>query len=246
MILRNLAHAIRRQDWFAVVIEFIIVVGGIFVGLQATDWNERRQLRAREQVYLERMAEDVSRMQADFRQLLDYGAGRSEVVLRVFRALEQCDSTLATPEDFRIAFAGYQNQPTPTIISRTYEEMLSSGALASMSDRQLSGDIASVFGALANYKAFVPGVRISLPVVDQTLWRSLDLSYDEQGRPVLRNFDFENACRNRELRNATWEMRDLMRDWEIATTQAAGQVDQFVDRLDRHVAGRTAASAGAQ
>lgn len=28
MILRNLAHSIRRQDWFAVAIEFLIVVAG--------------------------------------------------------------------------------------------------------------------------------------------------------------------------------------------------------------------------
>src|SRR5512133_3566204 len=104
--------------------------------------------------------------------------------MRAFRALEQCDATLATPDDFRIAFAGYQTQPTPTIITRTYQEMVSSGALASMADRKLSGEIARLFGALTNYKSFVQGVRISLPVIDQTLWKYLDLSYDDEERPV--------------------------------------------------------------
>jgi hypothetical protein len=156
--------------------------------------------------------------------------------MRSFRALEQCDATLATPDDFRIAFAGYQVQPTPTIITRTYEEMVASGALASMGNRQLSGEIAGLFGALSNYKAYVQGVRISLPVIDQTLWKHLDLSYDDSGRPILRAFDLEVACRNRELRNAAWEIQDLMRDWEIATTRAADQLGRFADRLDRHVA----------
>jgi len=238
MILRTLAHSIRRQDWFAVVIEFLIVVAGIFVGLQVTDWNERRQLRERETNYLQRMAEDLARMQADFQQILDFGGGRSAVAMRAFRALEQCDATLAAPDDFRIALAGYQTQPTPTIITRTYAEMVSSGALASMADRQLSGEIAGLFGALTNYKSFVQGVRISLPVIDQTLWKYLDLSYDDTGRPALRDFDFQSACRNRELRNAAWEIQDLMRDWEVATTQTAGQLDEFADRLDRHVADR--------
>ena len=128
-------------------------------------------------------------------------------------------------------------------ITRTYEEMVSSGALASMANRQLSGDIANLFGTLANYKAFVQGVRISLPVVDQTLWKYLDLSYDDTGRPVLRDFEFEAACRNRELRNAAWEIQDLMRDWEVATTQAANQLDEFAGRLDRHVAARIGDSA---
>ncbi len=239
MILRSLAHSLRRQDWFAVAIEFLIVVAGIFVGLQVTDWNERRQLRARELNYLQRMAEDLASMGAEFQQILNYGGGRSTVALRAFRALEQCDPTLATPDDFRIALAGYQTQPTPTIITRTYEEMVSSGALATMADRALSGEIASLFGALANYKSFVQGVRISLPVVDRVLWKTLDLSYDDQGRPVLRQFDLATACQNRELRNAVWEIRDLMRDWEVATTQAGDQLAGFTDRLDRQLAART-------
>ncbi|MCM2309913.1 MAG: hypothetical protein NDI84_00800, partial [Steroidobacteraceae bacterium] len=127
---------------------------------------------------------------------------------------------------------------------RTYDEMVSSGALASMADRDLSGEIASLFGALANYKTFVQGVRISLPVVDRVLWQHLDLSYDDAGRPVLRAFDFESACRNRELRNAAWEIQDLMRDWEIATTRAATQLAEFTDRLDRRVAARAGARSG--
>jgi hypothetical protein len=242
MILRRLAHSIRRQDWFAVAIEFVIVVAGIFVGLQVTDWNERRQLRERELNYLQRMTEDVSRMRAEFHQILDYGGGRAEVVMRAFRALERCDAALATTDDLRIALAGYQTQPTPTIISRTYEEMVSSGALASMADRELSGEIASLFGALANYKTFVQGVRISLPVVDRVLWNSLDLSYDAKGRPVLRQFDLATACQDRELRNATWEIRDLMSDWEVATRRTAGQLNEFAERLDRHLAARAGTS----
>lgn len=239
MILRSLAHSIRRQDWFAVAIEFLIVVAGIFAGLQVTDWNERRQLRERELNYLQRMSEDLARMGVEFQQILDSGGGRSEVAMRAFRALEQCDATLATPDDFRIALAGYQTQPTPTIITRTYEEMVSSGALASMADRQLSGEIASLFGALANYKSFVQGVRISLPVVDRVLWKTLDLSYDDQGRPVLRQFDLATACQDRELRNAAWEIRDLMWDWEVATTRAGDQLGEFADRLQLHLAART-------
>jgi len=32
--------------------------------------------------------------------------------------------------------------------------------------------------------------------------------------------------------------RALMWDWEAATRRAAGQLDAFAERLDRHVAGR--------
>ena len=43
MILKRIAKGIKDQDWFVVTIEIVIVVIGIFLGMQVTDWNERQQ-----------------------------------------------------------------------------------------------------------------------------------------------------------------------------------------------------------
>ena len=45
MILRRLATSIRKQDWFAVVIETLIVVFGVYLGIQFGNWNANRQSR---------------------------------------------------------------------------------------------------------------------------------------------------------------------------------------------------------
>ena len=42
MILRRLTNAIRNQDWFTVVIEPLIVVFGVFKGIQVANWNAER------------------------------------------------------------------------------------------------------------------------------------------------------------------------------------------------------------
>lgn len=42
MILRRLAAAVRRQDWFTVFVETMIVVFGVFIGLQVNNWIEAR------------------------------------------------------------------------------------------------------------------------------------------------------------------------------------------------------------
>ena len=39
MILRKLAAAMKEQNWVTVVLEILIVVVGIFVGLQVDGWN---------------------------------------------------------------------------------------------------------------------------------------------------------------------------------------------------------------
>ncbi|MDT8439897.1 MAG: hypothetical protein RQ729_12910 [Wenzhouxiangellaceae bacterium] len=166
------------------------------------------------------------------------GGGRHVAALRAFRALEACDAAPAQPGDFEVAFAGYQNQRTAVIIERTYQEMVASGALAAMDDQRLSGEIASLFGALVNYKAFVESVRISLPEIDRVLWKSVDLSYGVEGEPILRAFDFDAACNDRELRNAAWEIHDLMWDWKMGTRRAVDQLNAFVARLDLRLAAR--------
>ncbi|MBK6703677.1 MAG: hypothetical protein IPG56_07895 [Caulobacteraceae bacterium] len=59
MILRRVTEHLRRQDWVAVTIEFVIVVLGVFVATQVSNWNEEREARARAEVYGARLAEDL-------------------------------------------------------------------------------------------------------------------------------------------------------------------------------------------
>lgn len=238
MILRRLAASIRRQDWLAVIIEFVIVVTGIFVGLSATDWREARDLRAREHAYLERLHEDMQAMSESMTAIRERKEGRKEAVLRTLRALETCEPERANDDDFRRTFTEYQNQQSIPVVERTYREMVASGALAAMADRDLSGDIADTFSGLDSYRRFIDSIRVSLPVVDQIVWQRVDLSYDQRGVPVLAAYDFDSLCRDRELRNAVAEIYDLAWDWETLTRRTAGQIDAMAATLDRHLADR--------
>ena len=60
MILQNLSRAIRAQNWFAVVLEFVIVIAGVVIGFQVTAWNEVRQERQREAEYLNQLDVELS------------------------------------------------------------------------------------------------------------------------------------------------------------------------------------------
>ncbi|MEM0929883.1 MAG: hypothetical protein AAGI89_11405 [Pseudomonadota bacterium] len=52
MILRRLTEHIREQNWFAVGIDFVIVVIGVFVGIQVSNWNDERSLHDHETALL--------------------------------------------------------------------------------------------------------------------------------------------------------------------------------------------------
>jgi len=42
MLLRRITKHVKDQNWFAVFIDFIIVVVGDFIGIQVANWNETR------------------------------------------------------------------------------------------------------------------------------------------------------------------------------------------------------------
>jgi hypothetical protein len=59
MILRRVIEHFRKQQWTAITFDFVIVVLGVFVGIQVSNWNAARQDRAREATYIAGLAKDV-------------------------------------------------------------------------------------------------------------------------------------------------------------------------------------------
>ena len=59
MILRRISENVKSQNWFAVIVEFVIVVVGVFMGLQVQDWNEARKERIEEGELLGRLYEET-------------------------------------------------------------------------------------------------------------------------------------------------------------------------------------------
>lgn len=47
MILRRVVQHVRDQNWTAIAIEFVIVVTGVFIGIQVSNWNATQVEHAR-------------------------------------------------------------------------------------------------------------------------------------------------------------------------------------------------------
>ena len=65
MILRRVIEHFKKQEWTAIALDFLIVVVGVFVGMQVTNWNEARADRATVVRHLSEIAEDLQ-AQIDF------------------------------------------------------------------------------------------------------------------------------------------------------------------------------------
>lgn len=62
MLLRRISQHVKEQNWFAVFLDFIIVVVGILIAFQITNWNEARDERAQEKIWLNRLSSDFDRI----------------------------------------------------------------------------------------------------------------------------------------------------------------------------------------
>jgi hypothetical protein len=55
MILCRLAANLKQQNWTAIWIELVLLVAGVFIGIQVSNWNEERKVNLKAAFFSERL-----------------------------------------------------------------------------------------------------------------------------------------------------------------------------------------------
>lgn len=145
MILRRLVAAFRKQDWFTVLVEIMIVVLGVFIGIQVSNWNDARVESRREASYLAALKEDFGSVIAE----LESDIVRYEEIANAMTLLLD-QSRKAAPDASLDALNGAAGlliamEGTP-IVSATYTNLTGSGDLAIIKSRAVKNSMSSFFG----------------------------------------------------------------------------------------------------
>ncbi|MBU2605302.1 MAG: hypothetical protein KKC43_05365 [Alphaproteobacteria bacterium] len=152
MILRRLTNAFRKQDWFTVAVETLIVVLGVFLGLQVNNWNADRTARSAERTTLIRLHEDFEESiagQSRDIHFLEQQLGDQALILK------SLDACAVAPEDdmaFQrgIATLGWINPPR--LYRRTIDEVTASGSTDIISNPKVAEELARII-ALVEWRA---------------------------------------------------------------------------------------------
>jgi len=132
MILRRITQHVQDQNWTAIGIDFVIVVVGVFIGIQVSNWNAARQDRARAEVYSERLRAELRTEFIYTRSLTAYYASLHEASDLAYRGL-----TGQTPLDDGAILASAFRATQYNWYERrraAFDEIVSSGSLALISD----------------------------------------------------------------------------------------------------------------
>jgi hypothetical protein len=93
MLLRRITQNVKAQNWFAVGLDFFIVVAGVLLALQVSNWNEARSSRDGATNTLVRLKNEAAFNIATLDDRIESIENSRSVRNRAMRALAQCDGT---------------------------------------------------------------------------------------------------------------------------------------------------------
>jgi len=137
MIFRRIKAHIVNENWFAVFVDFVIVVFGVFIGIQVSNWNADLQIKSQQKSIERRLINDFKLIQQDIFGAID---GHEEVILSLHVLRNAIDRGMSLPEedvDIKFALAQGFSYQKPFHRSGTFIEVISSGKLDLIEDENL-------------------------------------------------------------------------------------------------------------
>jgi len=220
MILRRFMKHVSDQNWFAVGLDVLVVITGIFLGMQVTDWNEDRANHAK---YLQAL----NRLEGEIADNLAIISEERQIINDELAIVRSSLDALITCSNDPSAIAVVNNSierasGTRGIHARTTEltALTSNPALLAKQSDQIRARLAELrfFLQLAKEISvrFEPQTNATSPMGNQTLtFQSAEtkertyfgLEYETLRYPMVLNVPMQEACKDIHLQKwlHTWE-----------------------------------------
>ncbi len=241
MIMRRLAQSMKDQNWTAIAIEFVLLVLGVFLGIQVANWNEVRADRIAYESALGRLGAEID---TNLASLDAFDVDIQDELARGSRALTVLQSCIDSEENRRIVQVGLDTiRGTAGLYPRrnALDEVTSNPRLLSQQtakERQRFSELRFYFDALQSTADFAERQPMEYRMEDNPIIRigeefsssSKFFGFDwvtTRRRLVLR-VPLVEACKDNQLVKSffNWERRQsslpvISRKWreELAATK---------------------------
>jgi hypothetical protein len=150
MLLRRIIDHLRRQEWTAIAIDFVIVVVGVFIGIQVANWNEARVNEARASGYLERIHNDLEANLTNYRDRMDFWAAVSDYGRKGLAYADTGRTGDMTKWDMLLAYFPASQVAEFLTTATTYEELKSAGELGLITNIDLRNALGAYYTNAGN------------------------------------------------------------------------------------------------
>ncbi|GAA6185183.1 MULTISPECIES: DUF6090 family protein [Alteromonadaceae] len=136
MLLRRISKHVKAQDWFAVAIDFFIVVAGILIAFQITSWNEARKDSKRELQIITRLHSDFTMLENDTVEAIEFIKSNTPIV----EEFEQQILNYPNGADIELMQRFFETAfslPRPEGQSETYQQLVTNGDMSVLNNETL-------------------------------------------------------------------------------------------------------------
>ena len=135
MILRRAIGHVRKQDWTVIGIDLAIVVLGVFLGIQVSNWNAERDTRRKSAIFTERLKADLREEAWGYQYMVDFHRDVSASAETAVDALS--GRTTASNEALLVSTYRATQYKQRTRRRATYDELISTGTIGLITDQAL-------------------------------------------------------------------------------------------------------------
>jgi hypothetical protein len=137
MILRRTMNNLRSQNWLGLSLELLVLVSGVFLGLQVDDWNEARKERAEEQVIVESLRVEIGNNIAAYENASERLEKEQQLYVDYYDYLTGTSEARPNEIDLLNVLCRVGLGQETTYDNTIYEELVSTGRTAIISDGAL-------------------------------------------------------------------------------------------------------------
>jgi hypothetical protein len=198
MIVKHVAEALRRQDWAAVAIEFVLVVAGVLLAFQINDWGSQRDARAKRDAASVRLLDEAEATVAYLRAGVETQQRLIDDLNFTLTHLQRDTWRSADKERMASALLRIINAAPPAPPSSVYDDLVASGAFGEIGDPQLRSAIADYRATLAYNSRYVDYLRQRMPAFES--YDALRYVFDPQANASIRvEVDFPRLVQDSQL-----------------------------------------------
>ena len=212
MLLRRVTEHFKAQNWVAVFLDFLIVVSGVFIGIQVANWNDIRLERGREKDALSELLREMEDNISYTEWIMSEGEVRQRHRDAAIAKLHGNELSEGDPDKGLLLLAPVRDL---TPISGTYDELTASGDIALVEDATVRRALALVQGVNRYNDRRREDAMEAMPDIEAVAAPYLTFMPDPAapgGRSVT--VDWAGASGDMQVRRAALSANAIQQEWE--------------------------------
>lgn len=158
MLLRRITEHVKAQNWFAVVIDFAIVVVGILLAFQITEWNQDRKDRILEREYLQRLVQDLDGDAQSIESSMAAAQYRAAGMGMLLDLHDDVDAAVENQCDYLFKISIAASAGFRPALNQTHSEMVTSGKLNVITSNVVKNKLGNYYNSYQDLADSMPRI----------------------------------------------------------------------------------------